>query len=341
MKFSSYMQEWLYGEDGYYSGFKQIGKGGDFYTSVSASRFFGGSIAKKIIKTIDEGYLSKDCTILEVGAHQGYLLADIIQFIYTLRADLIDSLSFGIVEPKDKIMDAQKKYMESSFGNAVSIGYFSSFDEIKLNSAFIVCNEIFDAFACEVIKDEKMLYIKDGEFYFDNMPENIKKIAESYNIKKGEITIGYNEFIKKVTKSIKRFEFVTFDYGEMQPKNEYTLRVYHKHKVYPFFSLTKFAKDFKLDEKEIKVDLLYKNSDITYDVVFAQLIDEFRQNSVELVSFSTQLKALVEFGIVELLEILRNNVDKDIYQRELNRAKTLIDPAFLGERFKCAIFRNQ
>jgi len=45
MQFSTYMNEWLYGEEGYYKNFKAIGKSGDFYTAVSTSSFFGASIA--------------------------------------------------------------------------------------------------------------------------------------------------------------------------------------------------------------------------------------------------------------------------------------------------------
>ena len=66
MKFSEYMGEWLYGENGYYSSYKEIGKGGDFYTAVSTSKFFGGTIAKHIISLVDEGFLSKDGVICEI-----------------------------------------------------------------------------------------------------------------------------------------------------------------------------------------------------------------------------------------------------------------------------------
>ena len=48
-KFSEYMSEWLYGKSGYYATYKNIGKSGDFYTAVSTSKFFGGTIAKHII----------------------------------------------------------------------------------------------------------------------------------------------------------------------------------------------------------------------------------------------------------------------------------------------------
>jgi len=39
LKFSEYMQDWLYGESGYYRDFKDIGKSGDFYTAVSTVGF--------------------------------------------------------------------------------------------------------------------------------------------------------------------------------------------------------------------------------------------------------------------------------------------------------------
>ena len=90
-KFSDYFEQWLYKEDGYYAKYKTIGKEGDFFTAVSTSKFFGGSIAKKLIQTIEEGFLPNDTTILEVGAHHGYLSADIIQFIYTADPSLLPS----------------------------------------------------------------------------------------------------------------------------------------------------------------------------------------------------------------------------------------------------------
>ncbi len=340
MKFSSYMQEWLYGKNGYYTNFKEIGKEGDFYTAVSATPFFGGAIAKRIIKVIKDGFLPKNSTILEIGAHQGYLLADIVQFIYTLEPKLLKTLNFAILEPQKNILLAQKKYMEQSFGDKIGFKYFSSFDEMKLENAFIVSNEIFDAFKCEVIKDDKMLYVEKDHFYFDDLSDEARQKAEKYSIKKGEIALGYDEFAFHLSKHIKRFEFVSFDYGEMEHREEYSLRVYYRHKVYPFFSLTHFAKDEKLQNEGVDIKLLYKNSDITYDVFYKQLIDEFENNGIKQESYMTQMKAMVEFGILDLFKILRNNTDETTYLKELNKAKVLIDPSFMGERFKSIVFRK-
>lgn len=51
--------------------------------------------------------------------------------------------------------------------------------------------------------------------------------------------------------------------------------------------------------------------------------------------------ALVNMGILELLEILKEKADEKIYKQELEKVKILIMPNFLGERFKMIKFRKQ
>ncbi len=339
VKFSDFMQDWLYGREGYYSSYKDIGKEGDFFTAVSASSFFGGSIANRLIKIIKDKYLHKDTTILEIGAHKGYLLADIAQFIYTIDEDLFDSLNFAILEPRVELHTVQRDYFKNSFGNRIELKIFSNFEDMSLPSAFVVANEIFDAFACEVIKDDKMLYMKKFDSYFDKQDKYTETISKRYTIKKGEIAKGYEEFALNLYKSIGKFEFVTFDYGDKLVRNDFSLRIYDKHKVYPFFSLTHFVEDKNLT-KEKNLQSLYKISDITYDVNFSHLIDSFLEANIKTLSYMTQLKALVEFGLLDLLEIVKNRGGQKSYLKELNKVKYLIDPSFMGERFKCVIFRK-
>ena len=50
--------------------------------------------------------------------------------------------------------------------------------------------------------------------------------------------------------------------------------------------------------------------------------------------------ALVDMGILDLLQMLKDNVEEKIYNQELERAKMLIMPNFLGERFKMIRFRK-
>ena len=341
MRFSNYMNEWLYGKDGYYTKFIEIGKGGDFYTAVSSSVFFGGSIANRFIKAFDEGFLSKDSTIVEIGAHKGYMLADIVQFIYTLRPKLLKTLSFAIVEPQPENAKKQLTYFKDSFGDEINLTHYKDLDEVELDEAFVVANELFDAFSCEVIKDGKMLYMDGHSAYFDTMSDDVKRLCKEYDIKRGEIGLGYYEFAKKMDKAFKRYEFVTFDYGEFFQREDFSLRIYHKHKTYPFFALTDFVQEKEEKPKDVSLDTLFKKSDITYDVNFSYLTGEFEKTGAKKYSFQTQLAALVDFGITDLLELLAKNSNQKVYEAELNRVKVLLNPTFMGERFKCIIFRKE
>jgi SAM-dependent MidA family methyltransferase len=339
VKFSEYMHTWLYAKDGYYATHKTIGKEGDFYTAVSSSMFFGGSIAKKFLSSIEDGFLSKNSTIVEIGAHKGYLLADIVQFIYTLKPELLKTLEFIIVEPFEENQKAQIEYFEESFGNAVKLLHVKSPKELICKEAFIVANEIFDAFTCNVVYGNKMLYMSNHKAEFQEIEPDIKNLAKKYNITKGEVAVGYEEFAKELALYIEKYEFVTFDYGDKKAREDFSLRIYDKHKVYPFFALTDLIEDEELKE-EVKLETLFAKSDITYDVNFEHLIGAFVQSGATLYAYETQMKALVNFGLIELLDMMQKNVTQEKYKIEVDRVKTLIDPSFMGERFKMACFRK-
>ena len=79
---------------------------------------------------------------------------------------------------------------------------------------------------------------------------------------------------------------------------------------------------------------MFKNSDITYDVHFNYLSDCFKKFDILDIKFNTQLKSLVEFGILDLLEILKANVDESTYLKETQKVKVLLEPTGMGDRFK-------
>jgi SAM-dependent MidA family methyltransferase len=328
MKFSDYMGEWLYGKDGYYATYKNIGKGGDFYTSISTSKFFGGTIAKHIISLVDEGFLKKSAVICEIGAHHGYFLADVIEFIYTLRPKLLQTLNFVIIERFDALQEFQKNYFKESFGDVVKLTHYKSLNELKCDNAFFIANEIFDAFPCELYYKGKSARVDKHKIEFDADNEWVKNKAEKYHKDRGEIAIGYEEFAKEMALACKKFEFMSFDYGEMGARPDFSLRVYAKHEVIAFF------------DENIKREELFAKSDITYDVTFAHVKDAFAEAGVEFIELKAQMVALVDMGILELLEILKEKADEKIYKQELEKVKILIMPNFLGERFKMIRFRR-
>ncbi|MEA2028529.1 MAG: SAM-dependent methyltransferase, partial [Campylobacterota bacterium] len=223
MKFNEYMNEWLYGEDGYYQNFKAIGKSGDFYTAVSTSSFFGASIANFIFKQINEGNIPRDGYLIEIGAHQGYLICDMIQWLYSCDPTLIGSMKFAIVERQPKVQEAQKQYIYDRFGEDVKVEFFNSLEEIDVEYAFFISNEIFDAFPCELIKDGEMAYVEDNTIVWRDMNEAIATKATQYKQIKGEVAIGYEEFALNIAKCAKRLDFMSFDYGEKYVRNDFSI----------------------------------------------------------------------------------------------------------------------
>jgi len=278
--------------------------------------------------------LEENTSIIEIGSHHGYLLADIIQFIFTLETKLIDTLEFIIIEKHEKLRIEQKEYFNKCFGDKIKLVHYNNLNDIKRKSAFIVANEIFDAFPFDLVyTNEKnqlqKAFIENHKIRFlKNDDDFLETQSKKYNITKGEVSRGFENFASSMSKNIQRFEFITFDYGEKYPRNDFSSRIYLEHTVLPLF------------DQDSHLDKLYKKADITYDVHFQHLIDCFENIGVINTSYKTQLKALVEFGIIELLEILHQNVDEKIYLQETNKVRTLLNPTGMGDRFKMASFRQ-
>lgn len=333
MRFSEYMTEWLYGKEGYYATYKNIGKSGDFYTAVSTSKFFGGTVAKHIISLVDEGFLKPNAVICEIGAHHGYFLADVCEFLYTLRPELLSSFEFVIIERFDDLQQHQRHYFQESFGDVVKLTHYQSLSELQCENAFFIANEIFDAFPCELYYKGKIASVESHNVEFDLEDEWVSEKAKKYHKDRGEIALGYEAFAQEMANAAKSFEFMSFDYGEIQARPDFSLRIYTKHKVLPFFTP-------KESEDYIPREELFGKSDITYDVTFEHVKDAYEAVGVTFVEFKAQMVALVEMGILELLEMLKDNADEKIYKQELEKAKMLIMPSFLGERFKMIKFRK-
>ena len=328
MNFSEYMSDWLYGDEGYYSSFKAIGKEGDFYTAVSSSRFFGASIANFLLKLISQDSSKKEGYLVEIGAHRGYLICDMIQWIYSVDPSLLDSLKFAIIEKHPSLIEEQKAYIYSRFGDDVKVEHFGSIGEIKTDYAFVVSNEIFDAFPCELYMDEKIATVNDNTISWISAPVDMIEWSKKHRLTKGEITVGYEEFASEFN-NLPKCDFVSFDYGEKYIRNDFSIRIYKEHKTYPLFDVN------------VKLEDLFGNSDITYDVNFAHVIEAFENNGFKLSRFQTQARALIEFGIIDILEQFARVATKERYISEADKIKTLIAPTIMGDKFKMVFLSKQ
>ncbi len=328
MQFSTYMEEWLYGEEGYYKNFKAIGKAGDFYTAVSTSRFFGASIANYFYKMLSEGKADKNGWLIEIGAHQGYLICDMIQWLYTCDPSLVKTLKFGIVERQPEVQKAQLKYIEERFGSDVHITHFDDISDVHVDYAFVVANEIFDAFPCELLKDEQIAEVKEHTIAWKDASPKTIEWTKKHHLTQGEIAVGYEVFAKNMASGIQKCDFVSFDYGEKYVRNDFSIRVYRKHETFPLFD-----EDLVLAES-------YQKDDITYDVNFGHVCEAFGAAGFEEIVYETQARALIRFGIIDILEAFAKQATKSNYAREADKIKTLISPTMMGDRFKMIHFRK-
>ncbi|MDR1451596.1 MAG: SAM-dependent methyltransferase [Helicobacteraceae bacterium] len=321
MRFSDYAREWLYGENGYYRSYKTIGQSGDFYTSVSLTPFFGGAIASHIVRMARSGTLAENAVACEFGAHDGRLIADAIQFIYTLEPSLIKSLKFAIVEPIAELRRIQSEYLTASFGDAIDLLIAPSIDQIKAKSAFVYANELFDAFSFELIDGGKMAFVEDGRIVWRAADNETTKRANALGVERGELFLGYETFARALVNSFEKCEFLAFDYGIDAPRNDFSARIYAAHKSVPIFETA-------------TLEPFFAKSDLTADAPFWHIRRAFLDAGFTSAEIKNQNDALLEMGLADLLELYQEKAGFNAYQKEIGRVRALLDPAQLGERFK-------
>ncbi|MDR3163124.1 MAG: SAM-dependent methyltransferase [Helicobacteraceae bacterium] len=325
-RFLEYAREWLYGEGGYYVKAPVIGKRGDFFTSVSASSFFGGAIANHLVGLIKSGDLAEDSAVVEFGAHRGELLSDIAQFVYTLEPKLLKTLNFTIIEPIEALRKAQEEYIRSGFGDALRLAILPDLSRTRYLSAFVYANELFDAFSFDLYNKGEVAYVENHSLVWQKADAKMASKANRLGIERGEIFDGFERFAWKLSAAFNRCETIIFDYGVFHPRNDFSARIYKEHRVYPLFSVT-------------DLNLFYKNADLTADVPFWHLLDAFRKAGFEA-AVKEQNSALLDMGLPDLLRLYEEKAGFEAYRRETGRVRTLLDPLLLGERFKCCRFRR-
>ncbi|PUD88469.1 SAM-dependent methyltransferase, partial [Helicobacter pylori] len=235
--FGNYMQEWLYGEKGYYRK-ALIGPKGDFYTSVSLSKFFGGAMAFYIIKLLEEEKLFLPLKIVEIGSHHGHFLSDIASFLNALSVGVMEKCEFISCEPLKELQKLQRTIFKQATQLDLISCALEELDFKERESAFVVSNELFDAFACEIIKDNQMLFIThDHQGVWGNIDEPTKELLKNLNLKQGCAPLFLEAFIKDLLEKLNEassWVFLSFDYGDETERKDMHLRAFKNHQVLDF-----------------------------------------------------------------------------------------------------------
>lgn len=148
LPFQRFMEMALYTPElGYYERQTEIGKAGDFYTSVSVGELFGQLLAYDLSRRspigISDDLESAEIQIVEAGAHRGQLALDILNWFRQWRPNSFAQMQYWIIEPSP-IRKAWQQETLRSFGDKVR--WSETLFQLPQIHGVILSNELLDAF---------------------------------------------------------------------------------------------------------------------------------------------------------------------------------------------------
>lgn len=264
--FAEYMDLVLYHpEQGYYAtGAVNIGSEGDFFTSPHLAKDFGELVAEQFAEMWDILGHPTPFTLVEMGAGQGLLAADVLGYLQRRHPDCWEALEYIIIEKAAGLIAQQQRLLEKlNFPIR-----WSSLEEITENSitGCFFSNELVDAFPVHqvVVKDRQLMEVyvtiskttnNEVNFvevidipstpqlaqYFDFVGIDLTSAVypEGYRT---EVNLAALDWINTVANRLHQGFLLTIDYGYpaaryYQPaRNQGTLQCYlqHQHHNNPY-----------------------------------------------------------------------------------------------------------
>lgn len=254
MRFARFMELALYAPGlGYYERQKEIGRGGDFFTSVSVGEVFGQLLALQFSEwTTDK---TGPVQIVECGAHQGQLARDILSWMRERQPELFSRLEYWIIEPSADRRQWQKQTLRD-FGHRV---YFTQSlvgltQERGGIDGVIFSNELLDAMPvrrlrwnvswrnwqewCVDCEGEKFIWVVaelEKDLAFPEVPAELAAVLpDGFTV---EISPAALQWYQEAANVLRSGRLVTIDYGLEEEeffapgRSKGTLRVYSKHHV--------------------------------------------------------------------------------------------------------------
>lgn len=341
--FADFMEVCLYEPGlGYYtSPGRKVGAEGDFYTSITVHAAFGRVIAREIAQMWRCMDTPADFTLVECGAGNGRLACDIMDYLCEREAGLYETLNLVLVEKEPSLEEAQRKMLAA---HADRISWltpeeFSSDDFVF--SGCLYSNELIDALPVHrvIMTSEGLreLYVGIegadlvevvGEPSTPEISEYLKSVSvELHPGQLAEVNLNGPEWLKAVSKTLRRGFVLTIDYGHpagelySQKRKLGTLLCYHRHQTE--------------ENPYIRLGL----QDITAHVDFTALIKCGETLGLENTWFGEQYRFLLSTGIVEEIEAIeRSDISNEEKLRLRLTLKKLIMPeGGMGDTFKVLI----
>ena len=332
--FAAFMATALYHPDlGYYArGGHQVGRGGDFFTSVSVGPLFGELLARRFLQEWVQLGRPSRWRIIESGAHDGTLARDVLGALSKLAPEAFVALEYVIPEPLPRLQDAQSQNLEC-FKNSLNwVGQLSELWGDPL-PGIAFGNELLDALPFHVIEWKGAAW---QECWVENHPETGFQWAVPREITdaalaratsrlgrdfpegyRTELRTNFGEFLAPLLRCLSSGLLIWPDYGFARPEYYHvarrtgTLRTFSKHRA---------AEDPLVRPGEI---------DITAHVDFTAVAEAAMQLGCVPGIFKNQGAWLTEIAREWLLSL-----EGDLQPAQMKQFQTLCHPAHLGGNFQ-------
>ena len=324
ISFARFMELALYDPgDGYYaSGKVRIGKQGDFFTNVSVGAFFGRLLAGQFVEVWERLGKPDDFTVVEQGAHDGTLAADVLDALVEL---LPGGFRYLIVEPTPFWRTEQEKTL-GRFGDKV--GWVGDVSALPRFRGVHFSNELVDAFPFHLLQSlgdgwRELMVVRSGDgFAFESasggtVPAGLPARPEGFLL---EVRPAASTWLSSVTGRLDAGMILVIDYGYTREN------LWADHRTRGTFSC---YSGHRRDE-DVLADPGAK--DITSHVDFTQLAADAVRLGLEVEGFADQHHYLV--GASETyLRALEGSAPVGESRKALRNLQTLIHPESMGRQF--------
>jgi SAM-dependent MidA family methyltransferase len=337
--FADYMNLVLYHpEHGYYaSSAERIGEGGDFLTSPHLADDFGEMLTVQLYQIWQILGSPQLFSIVEMGAGQGLLAAQILEYSSRVYPDFFNSIDYLIIEAAPAMIIAQQARLKDL---PVRWCDWTKIVDRSIIGCFL-SNELIDALPVHqviVVEDklqEVYVTIGDRDRVFN---ESIDKIStdrlDEYwqlnhiNLLNGKYPNGYRsevnlaalEWLELVVKKMQRGYIISIDYGYTADRyynpmrSQGTLQCYYQHAYHndPYINIG--------------------NQDLTTHVDFTALENYGELLGLQTVGFIPQGMFLMALGLGDrIAAISSGSGDIQSLLRRRQNLHQLIDPMGLGK----------
>jgi SAM-dependent MidA family methyltransferase len=332
--FSRYMELCLYAPGlGYYSaGRQKFGPGGDFVTAPELSSLFGRCLARScatVLKTPGGGDL------LEFGAGSGKLAVDLLGELSAMNCL---PGRYYILERSAELKQRQQETLQKHLPHLLDkVVWLDRLPDAGFRGVMLA-NEVLDAMSVERFRwtgssVECFDVIVAGNGFewraraasAGREQSEIQALAAECDMAAGfvsEVNFSLRPWLQAVADVLESGLLLLVDYG--YPRHEYyhaqrsagTLMCHYQHRAH--------------DDPLLWPGL----QDITAHVDFTAVAEAAVAADLAVAGYTTQAWFLLDCGLDEFLQ-QAGPTDSVEYMQQAQRAKTLILPGEMGERFKC------